>query len=118
MGEVGGGVGLVEHELAAILRDRDGGLRLALGGQQHDRAAIGAAAGQPERRDQRQDLTRAARAHSSTLTMNSVPRTPRIAAGVRTVTASGDRLAMRPETTASVPLLSTASKRPSCVTGS
>ena len=45
-------------------------------------------------------------------TTSSVPRTPRIAAGVLMRIASGACLAMRPETTASVPLLSIASSEP------
>jgi hypothetical protein len=55
------------------------------------------------------------RAGSSTLTANSVPRTPMIAEGVRTRIASGERFTIRPETTASVPRLSEASNCPSWV---
>src|SRR5947207_11375652 len=51
-------------------------------------------------------------------TTNSVPRTPRTAAGVRTFIASGDCLAILPDTAASVPRLSDVSNAPLCVVGS
>ena len=54
------------------------------------------------------------RAGSSTLTANSVPRTPMIAEGCTRI-ASGERFTIRPETTASVPRLSEASNCPSWV---
>ena len=57
-------------------------------------------------------LRRANANQSSTLTTNSVPRTPRIAVGVRSVIASGDCFAMRPEMTESDPLRSDASNWP------
>src|SRR5258706_8246306 len=51
-------------------------------------------------------------AGSSTFTMNSVPRTPMIAAGVLIRMASGDCLTILPETTASVPFLRRVSNSP------
>ena len=61
-------------------------------------------------------LARAAPASQPpTSTTNSVPRTPRTDAGVRTFIASGDCLAILPETTASEPFESVASNRPWCV---
>ena len=49
---------------------------------------------------------------SSTLTMNSVPRTPMIAAGVLMRMASGDCLTILPETTARVPFFRRVSNSP------
>src|SRR5712691_3926650 len=75
------------------------------------------------RKDRAEDDQRAERQHqhraqlpgSVTFTTNSVPRTPMIDDGVRTLIASGDCLTILPEMTASVPFFSEASKCPLCV---
>jgi CHASE2 domain-containing protein len=51
-------------------------------------------------------------ANAPTLTTNSVPRTPSTADGVCSFIALGDCFAIRPDTTASVPLRNDGSKRP------
>src|SRR6185312_5701791 len=112
------GIGLCEHDFLVTLAHRDRGLVPVGRRQQHDGAG-GARAEHCARRrraEQRGDAP-GARDHFA-LTTNSVPRTPSTASGVRTVIASGDALAMRPETTASVPWPSEASKRPLRVVGS
>src|SRR5437762_5856659 len=55
------------------------------------------------------------RAQSLERTRNSVPRTPSIEEGVFTFIASGDCLAIFPDTTDRVPLRREDSKAPSCV---
>ena len=114
--ELRGGVRLVEDDLAiAVLHHHRGGMPV-LRGQQHNALALERAAA----RGGHQHEHRAAqkRAHGGdhrALTTNSVPRTPRTASGVCTVIASGDCFARRPDTTASVPRCSEASKRPALV---
>src|SRR5262249_14647595 len=76
------------------------------------------AAGQGEQRQRREtdklapELGQGGQSCGPVRTRNSVPRTPRIAAGVRTFIASGDCLASLPETTASVPCFSELSNAP------
>ena len=55
---------------------------------------------------------RLSRPGAPALTRKSVPRAPRIAAGVFTRMASGDCFAILPETTASVPFFRDVSKAP------
>ena len=102
-------VRLVEHDLAARVLHRHRRLPPVGLRQQHDGrrrapagapSAIGAIA-----------ATAAGSCQSSTLTTNSVPRTPSTEAGVRTFIASGDCFAILPETTASEPFDSVASIR-------
>ena len=77
-------------------------------------ARLGAAADGQRRedRDAEQNPRRAAQYFSPVRTTNSVPRTPRIAAGVLTFIASGVCLAILPETTERVPRLSELSNAP------
>ena len=112
------GVGLIEgaRRLAAGDRDRPWGRALAR--QEHDEVVPCGAAGQDQQRQRREtderatELGQGGQFFAPARTRNSVPRTPRIAAGVRTFIASGDCLASLPETTASVPCLSELSNAP------
>src|SRR6185295_18443217 len=109
------GVRLAQRDFAIALLHDHGGVLAVLFGQQHDGAGLARRDQQCECRD-RNEASRLA-AHSADTT-NSVPRTPRIADGVRTVMASGDCFAIRPEMTESDPFCSAVSKRPLFVVGS
>ena len=110
--EIRGAIGPVQHDLVLALLDRQGRVATVLLRKQHDDAGLGDAgreAGGEERRGQR--ALSCAPAGSCVLTANSVPLMS-TANGVRTVIASGDCFAIRPETTASDPAESDVSKRP------